>query len=155
MMMAQQFSAQISSNLSGASEKRRDIWTSKQEAYTIMKSRETWKKWDDRALKIYTVGADLSHISPWLLIYLQNYGLRSLPTAAYPDLTEGVTLTCTRAQEAVCLCRSATHRTFKAKISHTYYQGMLQRCFGIIPRIYFASPHCTEGSGSYHLWGIE
>jgi hypothetical protein len=64
MMMAQQFSAQISSNLSGASEKRRDIWTSKQEAYTIMKSRETWKKWDDRVLKIYTVGADLSHISP-------------------------------------------------------------------------------------------
>jgi hypothetical protein len=32
---------------------------------------------------------------------------------------------------------------------------MLQRCLGIIPRIYFASPHCTEGPDSYHLWGIE
>ena len=57
-MMAQEFSAQVGLGLSGASEKRRDIWTSKQEAYTIMKSRETWKKWDDRVLKIYTVSAD-------------------------------------------------------------------------------------------------
>ncbi|KAF8346356.1 Alpha/beta hydrolase fold-1 [Amanita rubescens] len=85
MMMAREFSAQGGLNLSDTSEKRRDIWASKQEAYTIMKSRETWKKWDDRVLKIYT-----------------NYGLRSLPTAAYPDLTEGVTLTCTRAQETAC-----------------------------------------------------
>ena len=35
-------------------------------------------------------------------MYLQRYGLRVLPTAVYPDLTEGVTLTCSRAQETVC-----------------------------------------------------
>ncbi len=56
--MAQEFSAQVGLDLSGASEKRRDIWISKQEAYTIMKDRETWKKWDDRVLKIYTVSAN-------------------------------------------------------------------------------------------------
>jgi hypothetical protein len=55
MMMAQEFSAQITTNLSGGSENRRDIWPSKHEAYTIMKSRATWKKWDDRVLRIYTV----------------------------------------------------------------------------------------------------
>ena len=31
----------------------------------------------------------------------QEHGLRSLPTAEYPDLKEGVTLKCTRKQEAV------------------------------------------------------
>ena len=31
----------------------------------------------------------------------QEHGLRPLPTAEYPDLKEGVTLKCTRKQEAV------------------------------------------------------
>jgi len=30
----------------------------------------------------------------------QQYGLRDLPTAAYPDRANGVTLSCTREQEA-------------------------------------------------------
>ncbi|KAG6804912.1 hypothetical protein H0H93_006321, partial [Arthromyces matolae] len=30
-------------------------------------------------------------------------GMRSLPTAEYPDKTEGVTLKCTRKQETVCI----------------------------------------------------
>ena len=32
---------------------------------------------------------------------LQEHGLRDLPTAVYPDRKEGVTLCCTRDQEAV------------------------------------------------------
>ena len=56
MMMAHEFSTR--SDLPRGSEKRRDIWPSKQEAYTIMKGRETWKKWEDRVLRIYTVSAD-------------------------------------------------------------------------------------------------
>ncbi|KDR77355.1 hypothetical protein GALMADRAFT_246742 [Galerina marginata CBS 339.88] len=70
--------------LAGGSEKRRDIWPSKEEAYKLLKSRGTWKSWDDRILKIYV-----------------ESGMRSLPTAAYPD-KEGVTLKCTRDQEAAC-----------------------------------------------------
>ena len=31
----------------------------------------------------------------------QKHGLRPLPTAEYPDLKEGVTLKCTKKQEAV------------------------------------------------------
>ena len=31
----------------------------------------------------------------------QEHGLRPLPTAEYPDLKDGVTLKCTRKQEAV------------------------------------------------------
>lgn len=34
-------------------------------------------------------------------LFEQKHGLRTLPTAGYPDLTEGVTLKCTKKQEAV------------------------------------------------------
>ena len=32
----------------------------------------------------------------------QEYGLRDLPTVDYPDKTNGVTLKCSKLQEAVC-----------------------------------------------------
>lgn len=35
------------------------------------------------------------------LIKGQEHGLRELPTAEYPDKTDGVTLKCTKTQEAV------------------------------------------------------
>ncbi|KAI0768240.1 Alpha/beta hydrolase fold-1 [Trametes elegans] len=78
--------------LEGA-EKRRDIWPSREAAYAQFSSRPTWKAWDPRLLKIYV-----------------RYGLRELPTAEYPDKTEGVTLTCTKAQEAACF-RDGLSRT--------------------------------------------
>ncbi|KIY49680.1 hypothetical protein FISHEDRAFT_65118 [Fistulina hepatica ATCC 64428] len=61
---------------------RRDIWPSKEDAYTGMKGRPAYKMWDDRVLRIYA-----------------NHGLRPLPTSTYPDKHEGVTLKCTRQQE--------------------------------------------------------
>jgi len=76
-------SATVLTLVSGA-EKRRDLWSSKQEAYKLMKSRGVWKSWDDRVLRTYV-----------------EYGLRHLPTATYPHETKGVTLKCTSIQEAV------------------------------------------------------
>ena len=35
--------------------------------------------------------------------YLQEQGMRDLPTAVYPDKSEGVTLKCPKAQETVSL----------------------------------------------------
>ncbi|KAF9064039.1 hypothetical protein BDP27DRAFT_1367525 [Rhodocollybia butyracea] len=52
----------------------------------MLKMRNTWKKWDDRVLKIF-VGS----------------GLRPLPTLEYPNIKEGVTLKCTRKQETLIL----------------------------------------------------
>ncbi|KAI0634069.1 alpha/beta-hydrolase [Trametes polyzona] len=70
--------------LEGA-EKRRDIWPSRAEALAQFSSRPAWKAWDPRVLRLYV-----------------EHGLRELPTAEYPEKTEGVTLTCARAQEAAC-----------------------------------------------------
>ncbi|KAI0654112.1 alpha/beta-hydrolase [Cubamyces menziesii] len=70
--------------LEGA-EKRRDIWPSREEAWQQFTSRPAWKIWDERVLKLYV-----------------QHGLRELPTAEYPDRTEGVTLTYTKAQETAC-----------------------------------------------------
>ncbi|KAL7284566.1 hypothetical protein ACG7TL_001858 [Trametes sanguinea] len=70
--------------LEGA-EKRRDIWPSRAEAWAQFSSRPAWRAWDERVLKLYV-----------------QHGLRELPTADHPDKTEGITLTCTKAQEAAC-----------------------------------------------------
>ncbi|KAH9848691.1 Alpha/beta hydrolase fold-1 [Lenzites betulinus] len=64
-------------------EKRRDIWPSRDEAFAQFSSRPSWKAWDQRVLRLYV-----------------EHGLRTLPTAEYPDKTEGVTLTCPKTQEA-------------------------------------------------------
>ncbi|KAF8452385.1 Alpha/beta hydrolase family-domain-containing protein [Boletus edulis BED1] len=71
------------SHLVDGAENRRDIWKSVDDAYVALKSRSTWQNWDDRILKIYV-----------------EHGLRPLPTAEYPDRKDGVTLKCTRKQEA-------------------------------------------------------
>lgn len=34
---------------------RRDIWSSREEAYKLFKARPFWKAWDERALRIYVV----------------------------------------------------------------------------------------------------
>lgn len=85
MIMADRFGGPARNFLVTGAEKRRDIWPSKEEAYKVMKGRGTWKSWDDRVLKNFV-----------------EYGMRPLPTGEYPDKTEGVTLKCTRIQEAAC-----------------------------------------------------
>ncbi|TFK20622.1 DnaJ-domain-containing protein [Coprinopsis marcescibilis] len=79
MIMAPTFGKAASGMLTGGAENRRDTWPSKEEAYKILKSRGTWKQWDDRVLKGYV-----------------ETGLKPL------DNGEGVTLKCTREQEAAC-----------------------------------------------------
>lgn len=71
--------------LSEGSKGRRDIWSSKEDAYATLKSRPAWEIWDDRVLRLYA-----------------EKGMRSLPTAYYPDKTQGVTLACSRVQETAC-----------------------------------------------------
>ncbi|KAJ6498321.1 alpha/beta-hydrolase [Mycena vulgaris] len=66
-----------------AVKKRQDIWESREIARAWFAKRLPWKRWDPRILDGFI-----------------EYGLRDLPTAAYPDRANGVTLSCTRKQEA-------------------------------------------------------
>ncbi|KAJ7057046.1 Alpha/beta hydrolase fold-1 [Mycena amicta] len=69
--------------LVNGSERRRDIWSSREAAYEQFKTRVPWKTWDARVL-----GSFVEH------------GLRPLPSLEYPDKDkDGVTLRCTRRQE--------------------------------------------------------
>ncbi|EKM52339.1 uncharacterized protein PHACADRAFT_211609 [Phanerochaete carnosa HHB-10118-sp] len=63
--------------------KRRDIWPSREEAMRFFTSEKQWQGWDPRSFQIYA-----------------DHGLRDLPTETYPNLTQGVTLKCTKRQEA-------------------------------------------------------
>ncbi|KAJ7055563.1 Alpha/beta hydrolase fold-1 [Mycena amicta] len=81
--------------LADASEKRRDIWPSREAAFELFNSRAAWKSWDPRVLRLFV-----------------DHGLRALPSLEYPD-KEGVTLRCTRRQE------TATYRD-KHGMSVTY-----------------------------------
>ncbi|KAJ7691606.1 hypothetical protein B0H17DRAFT_1201023 [Mycena rosella] len=65
-----------------AAQKRTDIWASRQLARTWFQRWHPWKRLDAHALDSFL-----------------KYGLRDLPTPAYPDRADGVTLSCTRAQE--------------------------------------------------------
>ncbi|KZT01620.1 alpha/beta-hydrolase [Laetiporus sulphureus 93-53] len=71
--------------LTSGAEKRRDIFPSREEALAWLQSRAGFKVWDPKVLRAFV-----------------DHGMRDLPTADYPDKTEGVTLKCTRAQEAAC-----------------------------------------------------
>ncbi|EGN92167.1 hypothetical protein SERLA73DRAFT_191507 [Serpula lacrymans var. lacrymans S7.3] len=85
--------------------KRRDIWPSQEEAYTILKSRASFKVWDDRILRLYV-----------------NHCLRPLPTLDYPDKVEGVTLKCSKAQEA------ATYRDTSSRVvAHKLLRSLIKR----------------------------
>lgn len=64
--------------------KRKDIWSSQEEAYELL-NRRPWQQWDPRVFRKFI-----------------NEGLRPLPTAEYPDRNDGVTLKCTRIQECAC-----------------------------------------------------
>ena len=55
MSMAQPFIGKPSSMLVSGAVNRRDTWSSREEAYRLLKAR-SWKMWDDRVLKIFVVG---------------------------------------------------------------------------------------------------
>ncbi|KAI0064412.1 alpha/beta-hydrolase [Artomyces pyxidatus] len=63
---------------------RKDVWPSRAAARKWLSKRPPWQRWDPRVLDRFV-----------------SHGFRDLPTATYPDLKEGVTLCCTRAQEAL------------------------------------------------------
>lgn len=67
--MAPRFQSGENNNLFLGAQKRRDIWPSAEEAYTFLKSRPTWKVWDDRILRIYVVRV-LSFWYPSLVILI-------------------------------------------------------------------------------------
>ncbi|KAI9056283.1 alpha/beta-hydrolase [Trametes sanguinea] len=98
--------------LEGA-EKRRDVWPSRAEAWAQFTSRPAWRAWDERVLRLYA-----------------QHGLRELPTAEHPDKAEGVTLTCTKVQEAAC---------FRDKLGRT--------------KAYRYLPHMCRTMPVHFVWG--
>jgi hypothetical protein len=87
--------------------KRRDMWASSGEAHKHFRER-VFKSWDSRSIDLHVVRIRVHFYSRYLYVLIdgQRYGLRALPTLTYPDKTQGVTLACTKVQEAV-RCRAA------------------------------------------------
>ena len=56
-----------------------------------------------------------------VVVCRQEYGLRPLPTHDYPDKTDGVTLTCTKLQEAVCFSFDMSHNKKYSTLSIYFY----------------------------------
>ncbi|SJL10133.1 uncharacterized protein ARMOST_13517 [Armillaria ostoyae] len=106
MTMNQEQSRGPGTFLVSASSIRRDTWSSKEEAYAVMKRRKAWQVWDDRVLRLFV-----------------EHGLRSLPTMDYPDQVNGVTLKCSRKQEIACYRDSLGFS--RAYRSMTYFVKLL------------------------------
>ncbi|KAI0058253.1 hypothetical protein BV25DRAFT_1891561 [Artomyces pyxidatus] len=110
---------------------RKDIWPSRAAAHEWLRTHSPWKGWHPRSLELFV-----------------EHGLRDLPTAKYPHLTEGVTLSCTREQESFCYsglqdCVDALERlrdlctlipidcifgNIATVISHEMQQGVFDMC---------------------------
>ncbi|KAI0267395.1 Alpha/beta hydrolase fold-1 [Gloeopeniophorella convolvens] len=88
--------------LVGGANKRRDVWSSREEALKAFKER-AFKSWDPRIVEVYV-----------------KYGLRDLPTLTYPDKTQGVTLSCTKAQEAATYADSTDGRVKAERNAATF-----------------------------------
>jgi hypothetical protein len=84
--------------------KRRDVWHSREEARKLFRERSL-KSWDPRVIDLYVVRICSMPDVLVVLTAVQRYGLRELPTLAYPDKAQGVTLKCTKVQENVRYCR--------------------------------------------------
>jgi hypothetical protein len=84
--------------------KRRDVWHSREEAHKLFRERSL-KSWDPRVIGLFVVRIHSMSDVPVALTTVQRYGLRELPTLAYPDRARGVTLKCTKVQESVRHCR--------------------------------------------------
>jgi hypothetical protein len=92
--------------LAESTAKRRDVWHSREEAHKLFRERSL-KTWDSRVIDLYVVRtSSISDVqTPVVLTAVQRYGLRELPTLAYPDKAQGITLKCTKVQESVRYCR--------------------------------------------------
>ncbi|KAH9968080.1 Alpha/beta hydrolase fold-1 [Russula dissimulans] len=82
MYVGPHFIQQESTSWVDGARRRRDVWSSREEAYQQFRER-SFKSWNPRVIDIYT-----------------RYGLRDLPTLTHSDKTQGVTLKCTKVQEA-------------------------------------------------------
>ncbi|KAF9037061.1 alpha/beta-hydrolase [Panaeolus papilionaceus] len=76
------FASDMYKAVQGSTPLRRDMWDSKQSAAAWMKKRLPWSRWDDRAFNVFI-----------------EHNLRPLPTAHYPDIKTGVTLTTHKSEE--------------------------------------------------------
>lgn len=74
----------FSLDLAAPTAKRRDVWASRADALKSLQQRPASAAWDPRVLELYV-----------------EHALRDLPTLTYPDKKDGVTLKCSRDQEAV------------------------------------------------------
>ncbi|KAN0094845.1 Alpha/beta hydrolase family domain containing protein [Tylopilus felleus] len=70
----------------GMAEQQRDMWPSSEDAFQSLRVHPALRICDERILKLFA-----------------NHGLRPLPTTEYPGLRRGVTLKCTKNQEAATL----------------------------------------------------
>ncbi|KAI0040388.1 alpha/beta-hydrolase [Auriscalpium vulgare] len=62
---------------------RRDVWVSREDAEQWLQKRLPWNRWHPAVLRSFV-----------------KHGLRDLPNMTHPDRTTGVTLACTKIQEA-------------------------------------------------------
>lgn len=92
--------------LAESTAKRRDVWHSREEAHKLFRERSL-KTWDSRVIDLYVARtSSISDVQTLVILTaVQRYGLRELPTLAYPDKDQGVTLKCTKVQEYVRYCR--------------------------------------------------
>lgn len=79
--------------IDGFTLKRKDIWPSREAAKSALTSKRAFQIWDKGVLEVYF-----------------EHGFRDLPTALYPDIKEGVTLSCTKFQEAATYRDRVTSR---------------------------------------------
>ena len=90
---------------------RQDIWSSKEEAREWFRRQFPWRRWDKRVFDLFIVRMLTPDPTALLAAYInvsgQEHALHDLPTAAYPNRHEGVTLACTRIQD------SAAYTKFK------------------------------------------
>ncbi|KAF8551877.1 alpha/beta-hydrolase [Imleria badia] len=104
-----------SSRFAKPSATREDTWPSAEAAYQALRTRRPFLDWDDRILKIHV-----------------TYGLRPLPTAEYPDKTDGVTLKCTRKQQASVAYRD--HKYLPYVLTEIPTHIMFGSIVDVIPR---------------------
>ncbi|KAF8497527.1 Alpha/beta hydrolase fold-1 [Russula emetica] len=98
--------------------KRRDVWDSREEAHKLFRERSL-KSWDPRVIDLYV-----------------RYGLRELPTLAYPDKARGVTLKCTKVQESATYSENPGNVHSQRFLSNFCKDVPTHVIFGAIPDMF-------------------
>lgn len=83
---------------------RRDVWPNRKHALEALKQRGRTRMWDPRSLDVFIVSVFAEHLQFGSAkpVCRQKYGLRTHPGAKFRDTPyEGVTLCCSRDEEAV------------------------------------------------------